>query len=143
VGRLLQDGADYSIGALLMLMVCKGLAYSLSLSSFRGGPVFPAMFIGAADGIALSNLPGLPMVAGVAMGIGAMCVVMSKLPLTSVLLATLLMFANGVAVMPLVIVAVVVAHVLSARLTPRSAASTGAQATAGPPAEAGRAGPGS
>jgi H+/Cl- antiporter ClcA len=136
VGRLLQDGADYSIGALLMLMVCKGLAYSLSLSSFRGGPVFPAMFIGAADGIALSNLPGLPMVAGVAMGIGAMCVVTSKLPLMSVLLATLLMFANGVAVMPLVIVAVVVAHVLSARLTTRPA-------TAAPPAEAGRAGPGS
>ena len=101
-----------------MLLVCKCLAYSLSLSSFRGGPVFPSMFLGAAGGVALSHLPGLPLVAGVAMGIGAMCVVMLKLPLTSVLLATLLLFSDGLAVMPLVIVAVVVAHVAAAWLTP-------------------------
>ena len=30
----------------------KGLAYGLSLSAFRGGPVFPSMFLGAAGGIA-------------------------------------------------------------------------------------------
>jgi H+/Cl- antiporter ClcA len=101
-----------------MLLVCMSLAYSLSLSSFRGGPVFPSMFLGAAGGVALSHLPGLPLVAGVAMGIGAMCVVMLKLPLTSVLLATLLLFSDGLAVMPLVIVAVVVAHVAAAWLTP-------------------------
>jgi H+/Cl- antiporter ClcA len=50
------------------------------------------------------------------MGIGAMCAVMLRLPLTSVLLATLLLFSDGLAVMPLVIVAVVVAYVVSARL---------------------------
>ena len=37
----------------------------------------------------------LPMIAGVAMGIGAMCVVMLKLPLTSVLLATLILAPTG------------------------------------------------
>ena len=74
MGPLLQGSAGYSVGALLMLLVCKSLAYSLSLSSFRGGPVFPSMFLGAAGGVALSHLPGLPLVAGVAMGIGAMCV---------------------------------------------------------------------
>ncbi len=41
--------------------------------------------------MALSHLPGLPLVAGVAMGIGAMTAVMLRLPLTSVLLATLLL----------------------------------------------------
>jgi hypothetical protein len=76
------------------------------------------MFLGAAGGLALSHLPGLPMVAGVAMGIGALCVVMLSLPMTSVLLATLLLFSDGLAVMPLVIVAVVVAHVTAARLSP-------------------------
>jgi hypothetical protein len=45
---------------------------------------------------------------------------MLRLPLTSVLLATLLLASDGLAVMPLVIVAVVVAHVLCARLTPTS-----------------------
>ncbi|OLT18842.1 Cl- channel voltage-gated family protein [Pseudonocardia sp. CNS-139] len=117
MGRVLQDSAGYSVGALLMLLVCKAAAYGLTMSSFRGGPIFPAMFVGAVGGIALSHLPGLPLVAGVGMGIGAMCVAMLRLPLTSVLLATLLLFADGLAVMPLVIVAVVVAHVLTARLT--------------------------
>jgi hypothetical protein len=79
------------------------------------------MFLGAAGGIALSHLPGLPLIDGVAMGIGAMTTVMLRLPLTSVLLATLLLGADGVAVMPLVIVAVVVAYVASARLAPTSA----------------------
>ena len=109
-------------------MVCKGLAYGVSLSSFRGGPVFPAMFIGAAGGIALSHLPGLPLVDGVAMGIGAMSVVMLRLPLTSVLLASLLLSSDGLAVMPVVIVAVVVAFVASARFTPTPSSAPG-----GPP----------
>jgi H+/Cl- antiporter ClcA len=116
LGPLISHAASYSVGALLLLLACKGLAYGASLSSFRGGPTFPALYLGAAGGIALSHLPGLPLVPGVAMGIGAMCAVMLRLPLTSVLLATLLLFSDGLAVMPLVIVAVVVAYVVSARL---------------------------
>ena len=77
------------MGALLLLVLCKGLAYSFALSCFRGGPVFPGMFIGAAGGIALSHLPGLPMIDGAAMGIGAMTVAMLGLPLVSVLLVAL------------------------------------------------------
>jgi len=118
---LITHAASYSVGALLLLLVCKSLAYGVSLSSFRGGPIFPAMFIGAAGGIALSHLPGLPLIAGVAMGIGAMSVVMLTLPLTSVLLATLLLASDGLALMPLVIVAVVVAHVAAAHIAPRPA----------------------
>jgi H+/Cl- antiporter ClcA len=118
MGPLIDHSDDYSVGALLALVACKALAYGASLSSFRGGPVFPAMFIGAAGGIALSHLPGLPLVPGVAMGIGAMCVVMLRLPMTSVLLATLLLLSDGLAAMPLVIVAVVVAYVVSAWFVP-------------------------
>ena len=118
LGPLVDNSGDYSVGALLALVACKALAYGASLSSFRGGPVFPAMFIGAAGGIALSHLPGLPVVPAVAMGIGAMCVVMLRLPMTSVLLATLLLLSDGLAAMPLVIVAVVVAYVVSAWFVP-------------------------
>ena len=121
LGPLIAHSASYTVGALLLLIACKGLAYGVSLSGFRGGPTFPAMFLGAAGGIALSHLPGLPLVDGVAMGIGAMSVVMLRLPLTSVLLATLLLASDGLAVMPLVIVAVVVAYVASARFTPAPA----------------------
>ncbi|GAA3059295.1 chloride channel protein [Pseudonocardia yunnanensis] len=134
---LLADHAGYPVGALVLLLACKGLAYSVSLSSFRGGPTFPAMYMGAAAGIALSHLPGLPLVAGVAVGIGAMCVAMLRLPLTSVLLATLLLGSDGIAAMPLVIVAVVVAHVVTARLTPPAPAAppTGEPALDGSTAE--------
>jgi H+/Cl- antiporter ClcA len=121
LGPLITNAAGYSVGALLLLLACKGIAYGVSMSSFRGGPVFPSLFIGAAGGIALSHLPGLPLVPGVAMGIGAMCAVMLRLPLTSVLLASLLLGSDGLAAMPLVIVAVVVAYVVSARFVPAPA----------------------
>ena len=131
LGPLLTHSASYTVGALLLLLACKGLAYGASLSSFRGGPVFPSMFLGAAGGMALSHLPGLPLVPAAAMGIGAMCAVMLRLPLTSVLLATLLLGSDGLAVMPEVIVAVAVAYVASAWLAPAPAA-----APAAPPAAA-------
>jgi chloride channel protein, CIC family len=115
---LVQTAGTFSIGALVLLVICKGIAYTASLSSFRGGPIFPSMFIGAAGGIALSHLPGLPMVAGIAMGIGAMTAVMLGLPLTAVLLTSVFMAADGLALVPLVIVAVCVAYVASAHLTP-------------------------
>jgi hypothetical protein len=58
------------------------------------------------------------VIPAVAMGIGAMCTVMLTLPFTATLLATLLLGADGVQAMPVVIVAVVVAYVFTARLTP-------------------------
>ena len=118
LGGLIDGASGWSVGALLLLVACKGLAYALSLSTFRGGPVFPAMFIGAAAGIAASHLPGLQVIPGAAMGIGAMCTVMLSLPLTATMLATLLLGADGLEVMPVVIVAVVVAYVVTARITP-------------------------
>jgi hypothetical protein len=76
------------------------------------------MFIGAVGGIALSHLPGLPMIAGVGMGIGAMTVAMLGLPLTSVLIVAVLLPTDALALTPLVIVAVVVSYVATARLAP-------------------------
>jgi Voltage gated chloride channel len=118
LGGLISQASEWSVGALLLLVACKGVAYALSLSAFRGGPVFPAMFVGAAAGIAASHLPGLEVIPAAAMGIGAMCTVMLSLPLTSTMLATLLLGADGLEVMPVVIVAVVVAYVVRARITP-------------------------
>jgi chloride channel protein, CIC family len=142
IGPLVDHAASYSVGTLLLLLVCKTLAYGASRGSFRGGPIFPALFIGTVGGVAMSHLPGLPLVAGVAMGIGALMAAVLKLPLTSVLIASLLLLSDAVKVMPLVIVAVVVAYVAVAHTEPRLAAglagkkhaSSGAQADV--PAEA-------
>ncbi len=115
---MIENAGTWSVGALVMLLVCKSVAYGLSLSSFRGGPTFPALMIGAAGGMALSHFSSLPMIAGVAMGIGAMSVTMLGLPLTSVLLTAVFLEADAITLMPLIIVAVVVAYVASARLAP-------------------------
>jgi H+/Cl- antiporter ClcA len=118
LGPLISHSAAYTAGVLALLMACKGLAYAISLSGFRGGPVFPSLFLGAAGGILLAHLPGLPLVPAVAMGMGAMSAVLLRLPITSVLLATLLLASDGLAVTPLAIVAVTVAYVAAARLEP-------------------------
>ncbi|HYN65486.1 MAG TPA: chloride channel protein [Ornithinibacter sp.] len=111
--NLVANAADYSVATLVVLGLCKMLAYGLSLSAFRGGPVFPAMFVGAVLGIAMSGLPGMSLAPAIGMGIGAMCCAMLRLPLTSVLLATLLLGSDGLQVTPEVIVAVVVAFVVT------------------------------
>src|SRR5690348_12342743 len=35
---LIETASGWTVGALVMLCLCKGMAYALSLSSFRGGP---------------------------------------------------------------------------------------------------------
>ena len=111
--ELVENATDYSVGVLILLIACKMLAYGLSLSAFRGGPVFPSMFIGAALGIAVSGLPGMSLSPAIGMGIGAMCAAMLRLPLTSTLLAVLLLGADGASVTPEVVVAVTVAFVVT------------------------------
>jgi len=118
---LVLHAAGWTAGALVLLLVCKAVAYAISLSSFRGGPIFPAMFIGAAGGIALSHLPGLPMIAGAALGVGAMTAGALKLPMTAVLLPSLLFISDALTLMPLVIVAVVVAYVTAVWISPTPA----------------------
>ena len=127
---LISTRADYAWGVLLALVVCKSVAYGISLAGFRGGPVFPAMFIGGALGLILSEVSSLALAPAIGMGIGAMSAAMLRLPLTSVLLATLLLAQDGVAVMPVVIVAVVVSYMTTIWLAP--APTPGTNATAEP-----------
>ena len=136
IGPFITHAASYGVGALVLLVAMKSLAYGVSLSGFRGGPVFPSIFIGAVGGALLSHLPGLPLVPAVGMGMGAMLVGMLRLPLTSVLLASLLLFSDGVAIMPVVIVAVVTAYVAVTWLDPPAPS-----ATAGSPPAPGSASP--
>ncbi len=114
--ELVAHTADYSVATLLLLGVCKMAMYGLSLSAFRGGPIFPAMLVGAVLGMVMAGLPGMSEAPAIAMGIGAMCVAMLRLPLTSTLLAVLLLGADGVSVTPEVIVAVVVGFVVTSVL---------------------------
>jgi H+/Cl- antiporter ClcA len=120
---LAAQAGSYSVGALALLLACKGLAYSLSLGSFRGGPTFPAMFLGSAAGIMASHLPGLPLTAGVAVGMTAGVVAVLRLPLTAVVIGTVLTAKAGAGVEPLIIVGAVVAYVVTLLLSARASPS--------------------
>jgi len=112
-----SGAASWSVGALLLLVVCKGLAYALSLGSFRGGPTFPAIFLGAVGGVLASRLPGFPMTAAVAVGIGAGTVAILRLPLSAIVIASLLTSKSGPGAEPLVIVGVAVAYLATLKLS--------------------------
>lgn len=135
LGPLLKDPAAYGLGALLLLIACKGLAYAGALGAFRGGPTFPAMFLGAVGGTALGLLPGLDPLSGAAIGMGAMTVGMLRLPMTSVLLATLFLGSVGITVVPLVIVGVVASYVVVLRLPDPAGRSPSAGEDAAPAAD--------
>ena len=116
---LVSQAATWSVAALVLLIVFKGLAYGLSLGSFRGGPTFPAIFLGAAGGILASHLPGFPVTAAVAVGMGAGTAAVLRLPLFAIALATLLTVQAGTGDEPLIIVGVVVAYLVTLILSRR------------------------
>lgn len=110
---LVSQAGTWSLGALALLIVFKGLGYGLSLGSFRGGPTFPALFLAAAGGIMASHLSGFPFTPAVAVGMGAGMAAVLKLPLSAVALATLLTVNGGTGDEPLIIVGVVVAYMVA------------------------------
>ena len=140
---LVSGASTWSLSALALLIVFKGLAYSLSLGSFRGGPTFPAMFLGAAAGIMAAHLPGFSITPAVAVGIAAGFVAVLKLPLSAVVTASFLTAKAGAGAEPLIIVGVVVAYLVAVRLpapgaTNRDGAPAGTDGGDAPRAQAGR-----
>jgi H+/Cl- antiporter ClcA len=101
-----------------MLLLCKGIGYGVCLGAFRGGPTFPAIFLGAAVGV-LANmyLPGTDFVPSLAVGMAAGTAILG-LPVTGVTLVVLVMGDAAADQMPVVILAVVAATIVHQRLTP-------------------------
>ena len=116
ISPLVAHAAGWTTGALVALIACKGIAYALSLGSFRGGPVFPALLLGTAIGLLVDGLPDFGTTPAVAVGIGAATAAALRLPLTAVVLATVLSAQPAAGAAPLVIVGVVVAYVVTLKL---------------------------
>ncbi|MEV7118046.1 chloride channel protein [Kitasatospora griseola] len=109
LGQLAADPQAWSVGALLALVVFKGLGWGVALGSLRGGPIFPAVLLGAALGVAVGGLPGMGVEAGLAAGLAASSAAVTRLPVTSTVLAAALLGDQATDSMPLVIVCAVVA----------------------------------
>ncbi|MGW7363437.1 chloride channel protein [Streptomyces sp. NPDC054841] len=116
MAQLAADPQAWGVGALVAVLAFKGVAYSLCLGSLRGGPIFPALFLGAATGVLLAPLPGLGVIPGMAGGMAAASAAALRLPVSSVVLVVLLLGSS--AMIPVVILAAVVAFVTVQLLPP-------------------------
>ena len=112
----------------VVLLVAKFLAYGVSLGcGFRGGPIFPAVFLG----VALASLPVVwfdtsPTVA-IAIGAAAGMAAQTRLLITPLLFASLLVGTQGLDTIPAAVLATAAAWVamqaLDRRLEPQAAAA--------------------
>ncbi len=128
IAGLIGKAGTWSIGALLLLVLCKGIAYAISIGSFRGGPTFPAIFLGAVAGLMAGQLPGYAITPAVAVGLAAAIAAVLRLPLTAIVVSAVLTEGSGAGSEPLVIVGTVAAYLLSSRLLPPAAAASPPQA---------------
>jgi H+/Cl- antiporter ClcA len=118
---LVTSAPTWSLGALALLIALKGLAWAISLGSYRGGPTFPAMFLGVAAGMMAAHLPGYELTPAVAVGMGAGVASILRLPLSAVMIAVFLTGKSGAGAGPLVIVGVVAAYLTTLSGTRRAA----------------------
>ena len=116
LGPLVSQAGTWSLGALALLVVFKGLAWSISLAGFRGGPTFPAIFLGAVAGVMASQLPGYPITPAVAVGMAAGVACILRLPLSAVVIGQLLTAKSGIGAAPLIVVGVVVSYLATVAL---------------------------
>jgi H+/Cl- antiporter ClcA len=93
--------AEGSTGVLLSILALKALAYAVSLGcGFRGGPIFPAIFLGT--GIAsfahvwFGTSPTLAIAVGAAAGLAAQ----TRFILTAMVFAALLVGSQGIDATP-------------------------------------------
>ena len=116
---VVEQGATLPVSTLGWLLLLKGAAWSLSMGAFRGGAVFPAIFLGTVGGLIADRLPGLAQGAAVAIVMAAAIVSVLRLPLSSVVIATALVSGAGPASATLVVISVVVAYIAIDRIFDR------------------------
>jgi H+/Cl- antiporter ClcA len=107
--------AEDSAKVVLVLLVAKGIAYAICLGcGFRGGPVFPAIFLGIA--LAMFTViwfdvsPTLAVAVGAAAGVSAV----TRLLVTSSLFAALLVGSVGIDAVPAAVLAAAAAWLMMA-----------------------------
>ena len=102
--------AETSLGLVVVVLIIKLIAYATALGGgFRGGPIFPATFLGVGVAVAGSLIfPEVGVSALAATGIAAGSAAMIKLPATSALLGMLLISGAGAAIAPFAILGAVV-----------------------------------
>ncbi|WP_440711459.1 ion channel protein [Herbiconiux sp. YIM B11900] len=79
-GELAVDRADYSAGQLALIVAVKLVALVIAAAAgFRGGRIFPAVFIGTAVGLlATALIPSIPVTVAIAAGVMGMVLAIAR-----------------------------------------------------------------
>ncbi len=115
MGELIHDRADYSAGQLVLVVLVKLAALLVAASAgFRGGRVFPAVFIGSAVGLlAAALVPGIPLAVAVASGVLGLTVAVARDGWIAIFVA--LAVTQSVAVLPIMCLAILPAWLVVTR----------------------------
>ena len=128
---------ETSTGIVALLLITKSLGYGISMGAgFRGGPVFPAIFLG----IAVAMFPviwfGVSPTLAVAIGAAAGVVVVTRLLVTAVLFAALLTGTPGLDTVSAAVLASASAWIAINALDRMARPAEPTEAVDGPPDEA-------
>jgi H+/Cl- antiporter ClcA len=93
---ILFQSSAYSFGFLLLLLIGKSVVTALSFNTvFKGGPIFPYLFMGGILGLAISQLlPFIPDGVAVTAGMAALASSLFPLPISVLLLVALMSQVN-------------------------------------------------
>jgi len=112
ISEVIAEGEAMGLAALLFLAVGKVLAAAVSLSTgFRGGRIFPVLFIGGTVGMAVHvAFPAIPAALAVSTGMAGIGVTVLRAPL---FLVTFLVIFTSPDMIPLMLLAAVSAWILT------------------------------
>jgi H+/Cl- antiporter ClcA len=115
MGELVHNRADYAVGTLVLIVLVKVVALLMSAAAgFRGGRIFPSVFIGAAVGVLANALiPSIPAPIAIAAGVLGMTLAISRDGWIALFVAAAV--TGGVTVLPIMCIAVLPAWLLVSR----------------------------
>lgn len=109
-----------SVGVVGLLLVAKVIGYGISLGSgYRGGPIFPAIFLGVALASIAVVVLGVSPTLAIAVGTGAGMAAQTRLLFSPLLFAALLVGSAGTDTLPATVFATVTAWLLATALNTR------------------------
>jgi H+/Cl- antiporter ClcA len=115
---IIFGSSAFSFGFLLLLMVGKSVVTAISFNTiFKGGPVFPYLFMGGTMGLAIAQvLPFIPQGVAVTAGMAAVASALFPLPISVILLVSLMSQVN---LIPTIAIASIVGFLINRYVTKR------------------------
>ncbi|MFC5063755.1 chloride channel protein [Actinomycetospora atypica] len=130
--------AQESVLLLLVVVATKALGYAVCLScGFRGGPVFPAIFLGIGIATVAVIVFGASPTWAVAVGVAAGTAASTGLVFGSLIFAAILVGGNGLDALPAAVLATAAAWITRAALERRTAATSATASTPSVPDDEG------